>query len=90
MKNFYEVGKVYVWMHVSSDLTHLIGTEVTVVGLIEEFEAANGTRQMGQLTDVHDDHYHVMALPGDLRPKNPPSGEQSIADMFNQTYCVPA
>lgn len=79
----YQIGVVYVWQNQSGILAHLNGLETVVLGLPEEYEDIDtGMSAVGQETDTIDDGYTVYAEPGDLRRKNPPSGEKSVMDLF--------
>lgn len=87
MKNFYEVGKVYIWQNQVGDLAHFNGTECTVIGEAEQYIEQSGALKIGHLTDSMDDYARqhdcaIYAELGDLRPKNPPKGEQSVRDLF--------
>jgi hypothetical protein len=91
MKNCYEVGRVYIWQNQVGDLAHYNGTECTITGPERTFnELYTGLPEKGWPTDTPPPAYCApgttfYALPGDLRPKNPPPGEQSVLDMFKQT-----
>lgn len=81
MRNFYEVGKIYVWTEQCLD-KHSIGKECTVIG-----DVRFHTGDYVQLTDFKlSESNKVYALKGSLRPKNPPSGEKSISEMFSKPY----
>ncbi|WOH61932.1 hypothetical protein [Bradyrhizobium sp. BWC-3-1] len=97
MKNFYEVGKVYVWQNQSGPFAYLNGKETTVIG--HAFKLQNPILSSGgphQETDTPPPSWlphattNCCAGPGDLRPKNPPPGEQSVLDMFKQPDVVGA
>jgi hypothetical protein len=97
MKNFYEVGRVYVWQNQVGDLECYNGMECTVTGPEVEFVAHPDNKVMaGWPTDTPLMPWHrgvstcLYAVPGDLRPKNPPPGEQSVLDMFNLNDLVDA
>lgn len=93
MKNFYEVGRVYVWQNLTLDsMRHLNGTETTVTGdVVMVWSMMHGRLMPGQPTDTAlPDGRTVAAAPGHLRPKNPPPGEQSVLDMFKQPELVNA
>ena len=78
MKNFYEVGKVYVWQNLTGPWAQDNGKETTVIGNFIKFGESGG-----QETDTpHPLGGHFFALKGSLRPKNPPSGEQKIAEII--------
>lgn len=87
MKNFYEVGRVYIWHILSGELACLHGTETTVTGPAEEYQSFVGfANRIGHPTDTPDPFGQpgvlIFAEPGDLRPKNPPPSEKSIYEMF--------
>jgi len=91
MKNFYEVGKVYVWQNLVGIDECLNGTETVVTGDAEKAHYIGvGPIWVHPTETLLCTGRIAYAAQGALRPKNPPSGEQSIADMFNETYCVPA
>ena len=78
----YEVGKVYVLQNCTGMDACLNGTETTVIGPPESYFSAVEDYRFGWPTDSTNAYGPVMAFPGDLRPKNPPSGEQLIRTMF--------
>lgn len=80
----YEVGRVYVWQNCSGVYAHLNGVETTVTSLPIEFIGITYQhKRIGQRTDtIGPSGNTVMAERGDLRPKNPPTGEQKIRSMF--------
>lgn len=88
MKNWYEVGKVYIWQNQVKTMAFLNGTECVILGNMDSHwcEIAGGPR-WGQETDSMDpsDECYYFAEQGDLRPKNPPPGEQSITNLFKLT-----
>lgn len=79
----YEIGRVYVWQNLV-DAPHMNGVECVVTGPLKEWNCAGGGIFMCQETDSIDPHdgEGMLAQPGDLRPKNPPTGEQKIRSMF--------
>lgn len=86
MRNFYQVGAVYIWQNLVN-MSEYNGAECTVIGNIEEYLSKyDGKKYIGQMTDEVMDGCHVMAGKGYLRPKNPPSGEKSISEMFSKPY----
>lgn len=83
----YEVGKVHVWVRTSPEHSYLIGQETTVKTGIVEFVDINGKIHHGWMTDTPArglEGYFIFAAAGELRPKNPPSGEKSIMDQFSR------
>jgi len=93
MKNFYEVGRVYVWQNCTGRWSYLNGKETTVIGSARQYISDENKVHVGQETDTPSVNFplqFIMALPGDLRPKRPPPGEQSVLDMFKQPYMVDA
>jgi hypothetical protein len=91
MKNFYEVGRVYIWQNQVGPFAYLNGKETTVIG--DAVKLSNPVLKSGGLhqeTDtpppvfIKDATSNCCAGPGDLRPKDPPPGEQSVIDMFKQ------
>lgn len=86
MRNFYEVGVVYIWQNLIEHCTHN-GKECTIIGDIQEFVCEyDGKTHLGQKTDEIENGNNIMALKGQLRLKNPPSGEKSISEMFSKPY----
>lgn len=84
----YEVGKVYIWQNQVGDYAFLNGTETTVTSQRCLFYIPAMQRNMyGWKTDSSPppsqppDGY-MIAFAGDLRPKDPPSGEKSILELF--------
>lgn len=86
MKDFYEVGRVYIWQNAVGIWAHLNGTETTVTGHAIIHDCLDSKQQfIGQVTDtpswrVRDGF--IIAEPGDLRPKHLPPGEQGVRDLF--------
>ena len=77
----YEIGRVYIWQNQTRFAIN--GTECTVLSKpIYFLDDDTGRLEIGQETDTWIDGLQIMAEPGDLRPKSPPSGEQSIRDLF--------
>lgn len=77
----YEIGKVYIWQNQVGEYARLNGTECTPVEPARMWDFADGCPTiMGQL--VSTDYNGMVAFRGDLRPKNPPPGEQLINEMF--------
>lgn len=86
MRNFYQVGAVYIWQNLVAQHNHN-GKECTIIGSIKEFVCkCDGKTYIGQATDEIENGNNIMALKGQLRPKNPPSGEKSISEMFSKPY----
>jgi len=87
MKNFYEVGKVYIWQNLVGDDAFLNGRETTVTGPLEYcIRKQTGEALIGQPTDTPhpcSPGKVCYAVQGWLRPKNPPSGERGISELFN-------
>lgn len=78
----YEIGKVYVWQNLV-EYAYLNGTDTTVTsGPILALDVDSGQFLRGQRTDTTVDGITFAAQAGDLRPKNPPPGEQLIRDLF--------
>lgn len=90
MKNFYEVGRVYVWQNMPGSMAFLNGTECTVTGPVECYQAANFYWYWGHPTDTIASGAAIMARPGFLRPKDPPAGERSVLALFTQPVLEPA
>lgn len=83
----YEIGKVYIWQNCTGLYAHLNGTETTVTGAPSSgFDVVTNTpTHWGQETDTpafFPGASFIWAERGDLRPKNPPPGEQLINEMF--------
>jgi hypothetical protein len=90
----YEVGRVYIWQNCTGDLACLNGTETIVLEAASRYLSDKGRWEFGCLTDTQDPlgdpEVEVYAEPGDLRPKYPPSGEQSVLDLFKRPELEPA
>lgn len=80
----YEVGKVYIWQNMDGDCEFLNGDETIVIGLPSPAKAeADGQIHMFQYTSTMWDGFRCMAArAGQLRPKNPPSGEKKVRELF--------
>jgi hypothetical protein len=80
----YEVGRVYVWQNQVGEFAHLNGTECTVTapGVV-----IDGVMQWATDAPAPNPCYVVVAYMGDLRPRDTPSGERSIMELFEM---VPA
>lgn len=80
----YEIGRVHVWQNCTGGKAFLNGQETTVTsGMVDFFVSSHNVMIRAQWTDtVGTDGLLVGALPGQLRPKNPPTGEQKIRSMF--------
>ncbi|WP_426078680.1 hypothetical protein [Janthinobacterium sp. PSPC3-1] len=85
MKNLYEVGRVYVWQNQRAPYERLNGMETTVTSGIV-VKTLHGEQHCGQKTDTIGQRTGkpILAEMGDLRPLNPPPGEQSVLELFNQ------
>jgi hypothetical protein len=91
MKNFYEVGRVYVWQNLQGAFAYLNGKETTVTGDAKMHSDRFGNHEVGQTTDTSTgDGGFFIAGKGMLRPRRPPPGEQSVLDMFKQPDMVDA
>lgn len=87
MKNFYALGPVYIWQNCLEEWSQLNGTETTVIGNVEEYGYVNNNKKSpAQLTDTVFKGQNMCADCYQLRPKNPPSGEKSISEMFSKPY----
>lgn len=87
MKDFYEVGRIYIWQNAVGIWEHLNGKETTVTGHLEMHDNCFNRqgKYMGQRTDTPSFQVagnFIIAEPGDLRPKDLPPGEKSITDLF--------
>lgn len=86
----YEIGRVYIWQNQVAQFTHLNGTETTVTGPPVRGDLLMWRRSSWYWpTDtVVPLAYRlagadaVFAEAGDLRPKNDPTGERGIMDLF--------
>lgn len=86
MRNFYQVGHVYIWQNLVDDCQYN-GKECIVIDNVQEFVSAHdGKTYIAQKTDEVIDGNIIMARKGFLRPKFPPSGEKSISEMFSKPY----
>lgn len=86
----YEINKIYVWQNQVGEYASLNGVETTVVSEAFDFtlHSTFETRIAWQ-TDTYApgcpriEENRMVAFVGDLRPKDPPSGEQKILELFN-------
>jgi len=80
----YEIGRVYVWQNLPPSPHSEVqnGSECTVVGPPKYMENKAREWVVGQPTDSFDGGDRMWALAGNLRPKNPPTGEKKIRSMF--------
>jgi hypothetical protein len=92
----YEVGKVYVWQNQVGDCEYLNGSETTVIRPLgprfKRPEYGIGIEKAWETDTKHRaSGYCVEAYFGELRPKNPPPGEQLVRDLFEpKPAMVPA
>jgi len=89
----YEIGVVYVWQNQTGSCAWANGTECVVTAPGRSYISITGQVRYGWPTDTVHPEYPpmctVMALAGDLRRKQPPSGELSIIRMFDLTAPAP-
>jgi len=80
----YEIGKIYIWQNQVGAAAFRNGSECTVVSAPGYYLASDGKVCEAQVTDAPpiSKGSVVVAMSGDLRPKNPPKGEQSILNAF--------
>lgn len=91
----YEIGKVYIWQNQVAEFAYLNGKETTVIGGPAEcVDTFTGKASIGWKTDTpytrSDSDGFFYAAAGELRPKDPPKGEQSILDLFKLPDLEPA
>ncbi len=86
MKNFYEIGPIYIWI---SETIHK-GKECIVTSDVGMHGIRNdGSLYAGQMTDTKNRHGVLLcAGKGCLRPKNPPTGEKMIYEMFTNPMII--
>lgn len=76
----YEIGKVYIWQNQVDEYEFLNGTECIPIEppcwyvYNGTFIEVYGQRVEGEI--------EMVAFRGDLRPKNPPSGEKKVMEQF--------
>lgn len=82
----YELGPVYIWQNQVGHMAYLNGQETTVRTRPIRCRTTCGRWIVAQVTSSHapDPRFFVVAVRGDLRPKNPPSGERKILDLFSK------
>lgn len=93
MENWYEVGKLYVWQNQVGEAAYLNGIETVVTGDIADvyFQGVFIGRGQPTSSQIHGDTYNYWhAERGDLRPKDPPSGQRMITDLFKLPQLEPA
>jgi hypothetical protein len=83
----YEVGRVHIWQNQVGDWAYLNGTETTVTGPPKWYWNLDGKKVLVQSTDTESPirGHMIGAFPGDLRPRDTPSGERQVFDMFKRT-----
>lgn len=77
----YEIGRVYIWQNQVGEASAYNGTECTVLEAEQWHETPSGELKLGQMVITQCGKIKG-AQRGDLRPKNPPTGEQKIRSMF--------
>ena len=85
MSTMYQCGITYIWQNQTGRHAHLNGQETQVTSEYRTFSGIGflGTRK-GWATETPTPYGgFVLAEPGDLRPKNPPSGERKALELFN-------
>lgn len=87
MKDMYEVGRVYIWNSLPHLDPRLWNKETTITGhAFGEYCLTHQEVHIYQPTDTESpdepDTYYVAGI-GELRPKDVPSGEQSIKDLVS-------
>lgn len=84
MKLLYDPNLVYVVVNSDGMFKSLIGTECRVTATTVTYNDG----KLGQETDIVLHGLTMFALAGALRPKNPPSGERLINEMFDvKDFC---
>jgi hypothetical protein len=92
----YKVGEVYVWQNQSGINAYLNGTECAVTQGPDPFfcetekKIVDGWDTDSPLPPGVSSDLVMVAFEGDLRPKEPPSGEKSILNLFKQPMLEPA
>lgn len=90
----YKTGVVYIWQNQVGEYSFLNGMETTV--LTGPHKAIGAGMQTWWETDSllpgkpNLKQWYIVAFPGDLREKEPPSGERSILELFKQPELQPA
>lgn len=85
MTTMYQRGITYIWQNQTGQQAHLNGQETQVTSEYRAFSGIGflGTRK-GWATDTPTAKGgFVLAEPGDLRRKQPPSGERKALELFN-------
>lgn len=78
----YEVGKVYIWQNQVKEKEYINGTECTVTSHPKKQWSIAVGNCIAQDTDKKWKDLIIVTRAGDLRPKNLPSGEKLVRDMF--------
>lgn len=81
----YEYNRIYIWQNQVGPLAHINGTETMVIGPVQEmWDLVSQSFRIGQPTDMASETpgRYYFAEAGDLRPKNPPTGETEILKLF--------
>lgn len=80
----YEIGKIYIWQNLVGIYAALNGAETAVTAGMITCRDQFGNFVQAQPTDTLIFGKPAGAMPGMLRPKNPPSGEQLVRDLFSK------
>lgn len=86
----YVIGKVYIWQNLKGEMAYLNGSETIVMEAPKLYGLQRVPRQR---TDTRHPTYpklFALADKGDLRLKEPPTGELSILELFKQLQLEPA
>lgn len=85
----YEINRIYIWQNLVGKFAHLNGVETTVTGECIVLGLEGGSVIVMWPTDTtipgSKGECFLFAEKGDLRPKYPPSGEESILSLFTLT-----
>lgn len=82
----YEIGRVYIWQNQVGVMGHINGTECTLTGSSMRYRSVlDGQWRDGWPTDtLAPPGLTAFAEPGDLRPRDTPSGERRVLDLFRE------
>ena len=90
----YQLNTVYIWQNQVGKYAVLNGTETTVLGgpyqPDENDEVVWWETNTLPPDETDPNEWFMTAYVGDLRPKDPPSGEKSILELFTLPVLEPA
>lgn len=86
----YVIGKVYIWQNQTGETAFLNGSETIVMEAPKLYGFWPAPLQRTDTQHPSDPKIFALAAEGDLRLKEPPTGELSILELFKQPQLEPA